>query len=70
MIHNNAPSYLSDFLPKRVNEAVSYDLLNHQNFQLPFLAIMFVRLLILFINTQAQERFRYIRPKHSNITRI
>ena len=36
IIHNDAPSYLSDLLPNRVNEAVSYDLRNHQNFQVPF----------------------------------
>ena len=36
IIHNDAPSYLSDLLPNRVNEAVSYDLRNNQNFQIPF----------------------------------
>ena len=38
IIHNDAPSYLSDLLPNslRVNEAVSYDLRNNQNFQVPF----------------------------------
>ena len=36
IIHNDAPSYLSDLLPNRVNEAVSYDLRNHQNFQVHF----------------------------------
>ena len=70
IIHYDAPSYLSDFLPNRVNEAVSYDLRNHQNFQVPFFSFMFVWLYILFINTQALERFRYISPKLSNITGI
>ena len=36
IIHNDAPSYLSDLLPNRVNEAVSYDLRNNQNFQVTF----------------------------------
>ena len=36
IMHNDAPSHLSDLLPNRVNEAVSYDLRNHQNFQVPF----------------------------------
>ena len=36
IIHNDTPSYLPDLLPNRVNEAVTYDLENHQNFQVPF----------------------------------
>ena len=36
IIHNDVPSNPSDLLPNRVNEAVSNDHRNNQNFQVPF----------------------------------
>lgn len=36
IVNNDAPAYLSDLLPDRVNETSNYNLRNNQNFQVPF----------------------------------
>ena len=36
IVNNESPSYLSDLLPNRVDQATNYNLRNSENFQVPF----------------------------------
>ena len=36
IVNNESPSYLSDLLPNRVNQAANYNFRNSENFQVPF----------------------------------